>query len=307
MQKIAQESGRDARQESGQNIRQESGQNSRQAGEQHNRLAAYLKDRRMRIDSAALGYPQHRRRTPGLRREEVAQRASISATWYTWLEQGRGGGPSAEVLARIAEALMLTDAEREHLFLIGLGHPPEALYRETRGISPRLQRVLDALEPSVALIRTATWDVVAWNRAATVVLKDYAAYPPSERNILRAIFLDPQVRAVQENWESVARFVVAAFRADAVRAGADAAIKPLVDELCHASRSFAEMWRDQDIQGQGDGIKRLNHPQLGNIAMEFSTFAVDGRLDLGMIVYNPVSRSDADRIRELMTAKTTLR
>jgi transcriptional regulator with XRE-family HTH domain len=99
--------------------------------------------------------PAQRRRTPGLRREEVAQRANISSTWYTWLEQGRGGAPSAEVLDRIARALMLTDVEREHLFLLGLGRPPEVRYRKDDGVTPRLQRVLDALEPSPALIRTA--------------------------------------------------------------------------------------------------------------------------------------------------------
>jgi transcriptional regulator with XRE-family HTH domain len=94
----------------------------------------------------------------------VAQRANISPTWYTWLEQGRGGAPSADVLDRIARALMLTDVEREHLFLLGLGRPPEVRYRKSDGVTPRLQRVLDALDPSPALIRTAIWDVVAWNR-----------------------------------------------------------------------------------------------------------------------------------------------
>src|SRR5581483_12220806 len=128
------------------------------------RFGTYLKDRRTRLDPAALGLPMERRRTPGLRREEVAQRANISPTWYTWLEQGRGGAPSADVLDRIAHALMLTDAEREHLFLLGLGRPPEVRYQNREGVTPRLQRVLDALEPSPALIRTATWDVVAWNR-----------------------------------------------------------------------------------------------------------------------------------------------
>src|SRR5579863_5200212 len=128
-----------------------------------NLLGIYLKDRRMKLDPAALGFPRSRRRTPGLRREEVAQRANISPTWYTWLEQGRGGAPSADVLDRIARALMLTDVEREHLFLIGLGRPPEMRYRNREGVTPRLQRVLDALEPSPALIRTAIWDVVAWN------------------------------------------------------------------------------------------------------------------------------------------------
>ena len=143
-----------------------------------NLLGAYLKDRRTRLDAAAFGFSGSRRRTPGLRREEVAQRANISSTWYTWLEQGRGGAPSADVLDRIARALMLTDVEREHLFLIGLGRPPEVRYQASEGVSPRLQRVLDALSFSPALVRTATWDVVAWNRAASVVLTDYGAIPP---------------------------------------------------------------------------------------------------------------------------------
>src|SRR5580704_3139674 len=147
-----------------------------------NLLGSSLKHRRAKLDPAAFGLPGGRRRTPGLRREEVAQRANISSTWYTWLEQGRGGAPSAEVLDRIARALMLTDVEREHLFLLGLGRPPEVRYRKDGGVTPRLQRVLDALEPSPALIRTATWDVVAWNRAATVMLTDYGSLPPQQRN-----------------------------------------------------------------------------------------------------------------------------
>src|ERR1700683_2207272 len=187
-----------------------------------NPLGSYLKGRRKKLDPAAFGLPSERRRTPGLRREEVAQRANISPTWYTWLEQGRGVARSADVLDRIARALMLTDVEREHLFLLGLGRPPEVRYRKDEVVTPRLQRVLDALEPSPALIRTATWDVVAWNRAATVILTDYGSLPANRRNILRFIFLDPVVRAAQYDWDSVARHVVSAFRVDAARAGAAA-------------------------------------------------------------------------------------
>src|SRR5690242_3586300 len=165
-------------------------------------LGAYLRDRRLKLDPATFGFSAERRRTPGLRREEVAQRANISPTWYTWLEQGRGGAPSADVLDRIARALMLTDVEREHLFLIGLGHPPEVRYHASEGVSPRLQRVLDALETSPAIIRTMTWDVVAWNRAATIVLTDYSKLLPEQRNILRLIFCEPRVRAAQYDWES---------------------------------------------------------------------------------------------------------
>jgi transcriptional regulator with XRE-family HTH domain len=267
-----------------------------------NPLGSYLRDRRTRLDPAALGFAAGRRRTPGLRREEVAQRANISPTWYTWLEQGRGGAPSPDVLNRIARALMLTDVEREHLFLLGLGRPPEVRYTATEGVTPRLQRLLDALDASPALIKTATWDVIAWNRAAAVVLTDYGALPPSQRNILRLIFGDPRVRAQQYDWERVARFVVGAFRADAARAGAVSEVGALVEELCRLSPEFEALWRDNDVNVHGEGLKRLRHPILGEIAMEYSAFAVDGRPDLGMVVYNPVSRSDAERIRSLVTS-----
>src|SRR3954451_13702489 len=265
-----------------------------------NLLGTYLKDRRIRIDPAALGFPVGRRRTPGLRREEVAQRANISPTWYTWLEQGRGGAPSADVLDRIARALMLTDVEREHLFLLGLGRPPEVRYQRNEGVTPRLQRVLDALEPSPALIRTATWDVVAWNRAATVMLTDYGSLPPEQRNVLRFIFLDPRVRAAQYDWESVARFVVGAFRVDAARAGAAAEVEPLVDELCRLSPEFKAMWNDNDVRTHGEGVKRIRHPVLGHIEFEYSAFAIEGRRDLSLVVYNPTNPADKQKISRIL-------
>ena len=267
-----------------------------------NLLGAYLRDRRTRLDPAAFGL-SGRRRTPGLRREEVAQRSNISPTWYTWLEQGRGGAPSPGVLGRIADGLMLTEPEREHLFMLGLGRPPEIRYKAVEGVTPRLQRLLDALVVSPALIRTATWEVVAWNRAAGVVLTDYDALPSSERNILRRMFCDPRVRAAQHDWESVARYVVGAFRADAARAGALSEVGRIVDELCRASPEFEAMWRDNDVHSFGSGVKRLRHPTLGSIALEYSAFAVDGRPDLGMIVYNPVEPSVAEQIRALVAAK----
>jgi transcriptional regulator with XRE-family HTH domain len=271
--------------------------------EAENLLGAYLKDRRTRLDPAALGFAGGRRRTPGLRREEVAQRAHISPTWYTWLEQGRGGAPSADVLNRIAGALMLTDIEREHLFLLGLGRPPEVRYKAADPVTPRLQRLLDAFEVSPALIKTGTWDVVAWNRAAAAVLTDYDALPPDRRNILRLIFGDPRVRAAQYDWDSVARFVVAAFRIDAARAGATSEVAELVEELSRLSPEFTALWRDNNVHAYGEGVKRLRHPVLGTITLEYSAFAVDGRPDLGMVVYNPVGKDDAERIRKLVAAR----
>jgi transcriptional regulator with XRE-family HTH domain len=268
------------------------------------RLGAYLKDRRVKLDPAALGFPAQRRRTPGLRREEVAQRAHISPTWYTWLEQGRGGAPSADVLERIAHALMLTDAEREHLFLLGLGRPPDARYRQSEGVTPRLQRVLDALDPSPAIIRTATWDVVAWNRAATVMLTDYGALPPAQRNILRSIFLDPKAArcsttgtasrascSARSGWTRRAPAPAPrCSRSSTNSAGSAPSSRPCGT----TTRSAARMARPSSTSV---------HPTLGPIAFEFSTFAVDGRTDLNMVVYNPATPADAKKIRIMIEAQ----
>jgi transcriptional regulator with XRE-family HTH domain len=266
----------------------------------HKRLGAYLRDRRTRLDPAAFGFSTERRRTAGLRREEVAQLANISMAWYTWLEQGRGGAPSPDVLERIARALMFSDAEREHIFLLGLGRLPEVRYQASGGITPRLQRVLDTLDPSPALIRTATWDVVAWNRAATVVLADFDSLEPQERNVLRRIFLDPRARAAQYDWDSVARIVVGAFRVDVARAGAAAAVTGLVDELCRLSPEFEAMWRDNTVHAHGEAVKHIKHPVLGPFSFEYSAFAVDGRTDLTLVVYNPVTPADRDKVRALL-------
>ncbi|WLS10725.1 helix-turn-helix transcriptional regulator (plasmid) [Shinella sumterensis] len=265
-----------------------------------NALGTFLRDRRMRLDPTTFGFQPGRRRTPGLRREEVAQRANISPTWYTWLEQGRGGAPSSHVLDRIAAGLMLTEPERDHLHVLAFGHPPEPHYRQHDGITPRLQRVLDAMPFSPAIIRTATWDVVAWNKAAAIILTDYAKLPPDRRNILRMIFSDERVRAAQDDWRNVARYVVGAFRADAARAGAGMEIRQLVDELSANSPEFKAMWDDNEIAGAREGIKRLHHPHLGSIALEFSSFAVEGRPDLNMMVYNPANAEIMARFRALI-------
>lgn len=268
---------------------------------QENRLGAYLKDRRAKLDPAALGFTETRRRTPGLRREEVAQRANISPAWYTWLEQGRGGAPSAHVLDRLAEALMLTEVEREHLFLLGLGRPPEPRYPAESGASPRLQRVLDALNPCPSLIKSPTWDVVAWNEAAAAVLTDYGKLPPEERNILRLIFFNPRVRSVQSHWEGVARFVVDAFRVDAARAAEKAA--PLIAELTARSPDFARLWAESSVRSFAGGLKELHHPDHGKLMLEYSSFLVDGRPDLTMLVYNPATPEDEQKIKALIAAR----
>jgi transcriptional regulator with XRE-family HTH domain len=271
-----------------------------------NTLGGYLKHRRTQLDPAELGLPMTRRRTPGLRREEVAARANVSATWYTWLEQGRGGAPSAEVIEQIAQALMLSEAEREHLFLLALGRLPNVRYRGAGAVAPLFQRMIDTMEISPVLVRTPTWDVVAWNRAASAVLTDYGALPSEQRNIVRQIFCNTRIRAAQPDWEGVARFVVAAFRADVARAGATKAVEGLVDELRRLSREFDVMWRDNEVRSFGQGTKHVRHPLAGLLRLEFSAFAVDGRPDLAMIVYNPATPADAGQIRSLVEADTSL-
>jgi transcriptional regulator with XRE-family HTH domain len=266
-----------------------------------NRLGAFLKDRRQRLDPAALGFGG-RRRTPGLRREEVAQRAHISATWYTWLEQGRGGAPSPRVLDSLAEALLMTEAEREHLFLVGIGRPPKTHAPRREGISWRLQRFLDAMPMIPATVATSTWDIIGWNRAAQLALSDYAAMPPGERNILRRMFLDPATRAAQSDWESVARFLVATFRAETARANEDERAAELVAELSGRSEEFTRMWIENDVQAPGEGAKTIRHAAVGEITFEFSSFAIDGRPDLKLMVYNPAGDVDLKKMRRLCGA-----
>ena len=265
-----------------------------------NALGSYLKERRARLDPVAFGFSSSRRRTPGLRREEVASRADVSATWYTWLEQGRGGTPSADALDRIAEALALAPIEREHLFLLAQGRPPEVHVEAATEVTPRLQRVLDSLAFSPAFVRNAAWDYVAWNRAAVAVMGDYAALPPEERNSLRRLFFDPRMRERLVDWEGGARTLVAVFRAEVARTGASARVAGLIEELLDGSPEFAAMWREGDVRTFGEGNKRLHHPIAGILELEYSAFSVDGQPDLSMVVFNPATHEDAAKVRALL-------
>lgn len=263
------------------------------------RLGDYLRQRRSEIDPAALGLLRGARRTPGLRREEVALRADISPAWYTCLEQGRGGAASADVLNRLASALMLTDVEREHMFLLALGHPPQVRYCVGDAVAPRLQRLLDALLFSPAVVRTATWDILAWNQAAAMVLTDYGRLAPDRRNVLRLLFCNPGTCPNQPDGEGQARAVVAAFRLEAARAGAAAEVAPMVDELCASSPTFAALWSEQQVKSAEGIIKRIYHPALGTITLEYSCLAIDGRPDLSMVVWNPVTDRDGQALQAL--------
>ena len=265
-------------------------------------LGAFLRARRERLDPVALGYERRRRRTPGLRREEVASRANVSTTWYTWLEQGRGGAPSGDVIDRVSRALMLTDAEREHIFLLALGRPPEPRYQQVSRVETRLQRVLDAFDTSPALIKTATWDIVAWNQASVAVFGDYGKLPAKDRNILKIIFILKDWRPPFEVWQDMARFVVATFRADAIRSGAGSYITDLVKELQEQSPQFAEFWAQNEVSNSDEAPRRYQQSLLGEIELEGSIFCVDGRRDLSLVVHCPVGPTDTEKVRLLVAA-----
>ena len=266
-----------------------------------NRLGTFLKERRARLDPADFGLPPERRRTPGLRREEVAQLAHVSATWYTWLEQGRGGAPSADVLDRLARAFALTEAEREYLFLLAQGRPPKVGRLHRSGVSPQLQRVLDAFADTPATVKTPDWTVVAWNAAATAVFTDYGALPESERNVLRIMFRKDRPTHLPD-WESVARLVVGTVRRDIARAGMEAETRALIEELSRDSADFRRLWAENDVRSHGEGLKLIRHPVAGPMKLEYATFAVDARPDLALVVFNPATAADREKIRGLMAA-----
>ena len=267
-----------------------------------NLLGVFLKARRARLDPAALGFGASRRRTPGLRREEVAQRADISAKWYTFLEQGRGGPPSADVLARLSDALDLSRVEREHL--VHLAQPRQGTGPDVASdrISPALRLLLDAMDAIPAIVKTSTWDIIAWNHAASVALTDYGALPPDRRNLLRMLFAGGETRATMTDWERHARFAVASFRRETARlgrCGADAAAT-LVEDLTRSSPEFAAMWGENEVGPLGGGIKHITHRLAGSLTVEYATFAVDDQPDLGLVVFTPATPADRDRVRALV-------
>ncbi len=266
-----------------------------------NHLGQFLRSRRAGLDPETCGLPSTRRRTPGLRREEVAQRANISAKWYTFLEQGRGGAPSTDVLDRLSSALVLTSAEREHLFRLALPRTRETGHATAEPLSPSLRRLLDALEFIPAFIKTSAWDIVAWNRAAAVALTDYGALPADRRNLLHLLFVEGNAKSGMVDWEKHARFAVAAFRFETARVGPSEAANILIEELSASSPDFAAMWSDNEVGSHGEGTKIINHAQAGVLTFQYSTFAVDGQPDLGLVIFTPATMADTERVRILMS------
>ena len=261
-------------------------------------LGDFLRAQRARIAPASLGLPAGpRRRTPGLRREEIAQAAGMSATWYAWLEQGRDVSASPTALAALAGALHLTPAERAYLFeLAGRRDPDGAPATDAMDVPPALAAALAAIAgPAYLLDRT--WTARAWNAPAErlfVGWLDRAGADPDgvARNLLRYVFLSPVARRVIPDWENRARRVLAEFRADSGTHLDDPALRALVEELTRRSVLFARCWREHAVVERAGGERRFEHPRDGRLRYEQIAFSLASRPDfkLVMLVPTPAAR-----------------
>jgi transcriptional regulator with XRE-family HTH domain len=257
-------------------------------------LGAFLRTRRARLQPDLVGLPPgFRRRTPGLRREEVAQLAGVGLTWYTWLEQGRDIRVSPDVLCCVARALQMEPVERVHLFRLAGQEPPAGFSEDA--VRPAHRRVIERWEPYPALITGWRWDVLAWNRAADLVLV-YGALPDGRRNTLWATFMVPGRRRLFRDWELEAAKMVAKFRNEAAAHLHEPACQLLIAELSAESPEFAEFWERRDLHGRTDGLKRLRHPELGDVELEYTTYQVGDQPGLRLCLYTPEPGSRTERV-----------
>lgn len=251
-------------------------------------LAAFLRDRRESLQPEKLGlFPTGHRRTKGLRREEVAERAGISVTWYTWLEQGRPVRPSEATLNRLAQALQLTPAE--HLHLLTLALPDRLLRSDSAGevVSPSLRRALTAQGNNPAFLINGLTDILDANEAACRVFSDHRKLPVAERNILWQMFAFPMARELIEDWETNARNLLGIFRGNWTLASGDPRYTTLIHALECRSSEFRAWWPRHGAGDRSIRAKILNHPVVGRLELEQIAFQVEGSSDLTFILYAP--------------------
>lgn len=270
-------------------------------------LAAFLRTRRERLSPEAVGLIRGaRRRTAGLRREEVAQLANVSVSWYTLLEQGRNIHPSRDVLHGIADALQLTPIERQHLFLLADPQPLIETYVSydkmlDEEVSPALHRILDALDPVPAYILGRRWRYLAWNRAAEQLLQlsNSAAYG---YNAIWRVFADPAARHVyHQHWEQVAQMVLAIFRAQSAPYSHEEWFKTWIADLQRVSPEFRTWWSRHDVRRIADMRKEVYHPLVGCLLFEHTTLQVPTMPDLKLMVYTPLPETDTlTKLQKLM-------
>ena len=249
-------------------------------------LGDFLRSRRARLRPAAAGIATaRRRRTPGLRREEVAERAGISTDWYVRLEQGRLVSPSTATVDALARALELDAQEHAHLRTLAGHAPARGFLRET--VPATIRRIVAGL-PHPAYVTGRRWDLLVWNDAATELFCDFGALPKAERNILLFVFADPRARVLfGDGWAGVARAMLAQFRATHDVWAADPTFGELVQRLRRESSVFGDWWQDHDIRAPVSGRKTLHHPMRGPLRFDHASFQANDNPALKLVVYTP--------------------
>lgn len=269
--------------------------------ERRTTLAQFLRTRRERTTPLQAGLPAGgRRRTPGLRREEVAGLAGVSVSWYTWLEQGREISVSAQVLDSLARVLHLTPDEQAHLFVLAHGQPPAAPPKAS-GASPALHYVLDSLHPTPAYVISPCCTVVATNRAARAVLADWDVRSGRERNVVWWVFTAVAARHLFVDWEGEAQRTLAFFRANSSRFVGQPWFTSLVADLTIVSPEFRAWWPQHHVRAAFVERKALQHPQVGVLVFQPLLLQVATPADQQLIVYTPLAEADtARKVAELV-------
>ncbi len=270
-------------------------------------LGGLLRARRERLQPADVGLPAGtRRRTRGLRREEVARLASISPTYYAFLEQGRDIRPSRQVLDALAQALELTDAERAYLHELVHGDPAAAAAERIEAASPAVLALVDRLDPGPTYVTGRRFDVLASNRAARALWTDWPALAPHERNMLWWMFTHPDARSTLVEWENEASALLARYRAAAGRHPDDPGFDELTSRLHAASPEVRAWWPRHDVAPLGSGSKRLRHPALGEIQLEHVVLQIADNPEHKLVTF-AASDHDQARIAELVSSRRSSR
>lgn len=264
-------------------------------------LGAFLKAKRAALDPRAHGVSvTARRRAKGLLREEVAQIAGISVTWYTWLEQGRLTNPSAAVLESLVGTFKLNRAERRHLYR--LARPdlnPRLATSVSSRLSPAIRSLLDGLAPHAAYAVNGAWDVLAENAPARAMFGSFFESPDVGSNVLARLFLDPAWEALFVDHAALVETAVAQFRATTATPRNDPAVRALIDSLAARSPKFAELWRRGAVAELPAWRKVLRHPKLGKLCFDYATFHPDSEPeDIRVTVYTPADRKTRNALAQ---------
>lgn len=263
-------------------------------------LAAYLRSRRERITPEMVGLaPGHRRRTPGLRREEVAQLAGVGVTWYTWLEQGRPINVSVQVLSAIARTLQLDSAERQHLFRLA-GHQEATPAGDSGRVTQEMRQILDRLSPMPGCLVTSRHDVLAWNAAYAALFPELVSAPEAEHNTIWQTFVNPAWSTTLVNREQELAGAVAVFRGAYSRHADDPCWREFVDKLCAASPEFARLWARQDVADPSRREKVFKNEAVGELRFVTTSFQVSAAPETRMIVYTAADESTRSAVIWLM-------